>query len=396
MYQRAGRARGYRIDLENTHRLMEVLEHPERKFRCIHVAGTNGKGSVSHMLASVLQEAGFKTGLYTSPHLIDFRERVRINGQLIPEQAAMDFVATNREVFDTIGLSFFEYTVGLAFDYFARQQVDIAIIETGLGGRLDSTNVVSPLLCGITNIGLDHQDTLGETLEAIAGEKAGIIKPGIPVVIGRRQAETKAVFEQMATRQNAPLHYAESMELPELSVTLEGSYQQENARTAVALLSLLPAEFSVPTNTMEKGVQNVYRNTGLLGRWQTLATKPLVICDNGHNTEGITTVLENIAATPHNKLHIVFGAVAEKELNAIFTMLPANASYYYCRPDIPRGLAVQTLVEQAELAGRAGRSFLSVGEAVKAARVQANDDDLIFIGGSTFVVAEALPLFPAE
>ena len=258
MYQRTGSTPNYRIDLGNTHRLMAELGHPERQFECIHVAGTNGKGSVCHMLASVLQEAGYKTGLYTSPHLLDFRERVRINGQMIAEQAVIDFVERNRAVFDAIGLSFFEYTVGLAFDHFANEQVDIAIIETGLGGRLDSTNVVTPHVSVITNIGHDHQQTLGDTLEAIAGEKAGIIKPGIPVVIGQQQAETTPVFEHKAAQEAAPLHYAQEMDLPAVTVELNGSYQAINARTAIAAIQLLPERFNVSQAALQPSVRTAF------------------------------------------------------------------------------------------------------------------------------------------
>lgn len=393
MYQRTGNTPQYRIDLDNTHALMDALNHPERKLTCVHVAGTNGKGSTCHLVASALQEAGFKTGLYTSPHLVDFRERVRINGQLIAAQEVIDFVERHRAVFESIGLSFFEYTVGLAFDYFVRQQVDVAVIEVGLGGRLDSTNVVSPLVCGITNIGLDHQQLLGDTVQAIAAEKAGIIKPNVPVVIGRKQPALHHVFEAAASKANAPLFVADEMELPTLDVRLPGSYQRENARTAQAILSLLPDALTPTNAAIARGFSQVQTNTGLAGRWHRVGENPTIICDTGHNKDGIEAVLQNIAETPHRALHVVLGMVNDKDVASMLARWPNSAAYYFCKPNIPRGLPVETLHQAAQSVSLHGNAYTSVEEAVEAARAQATQHDLILIGGSTFVVAEALPLF---
>ncbi len=413
MYQRIGGA-AYKADLSNTLRLCELLNHPEEKFRSVHIAGTNGKGSTSHLLASILQEAGLKTGLYTSPHYTDFRERIKINGQMIPETLVTNFIEKFRQDFEAIGLSFFEMTVGLAFDWFAQEAVDIAIIETGLGGRLDSTNVLTPLVSVITNIGMDHMRFLGDTLSAIAREKAGIIKPGIPVVIGESQDEVMEEFLEKATRQQAPISFADQNRKIEalapsdgynpiriltndqefLNISqfpLFGSFQRRNLATALETISKLKNDIpEISNESIQRGVSNVIVNTGLKGRWQILQKNPLVIADSGHNREGIRQVVENINQTPHNKLHMVFGMVNDKDISTILKMLPASAEYYFCKADIPRGLDASELSAQAADFGLMGKPYESVNAAYEAAKNNSTANDLIFIGGSTFVVAEVV------
>lgn len=389
MYQRTGGA-NYKIDLEKTHLLMDLLDHPEHGFKSMHVAGTNGKGSTSHMLASVLQEAGFKVGLYTSPHLKDFRERIKINGQMIDEQAVVDFVAQYKTDFTRLELSFFEMTVGLAFSWFSDQKVDIAIVEVGMGGRLDSTNVVTPLVSVITNIGMDHMAFLGNTLPAIAGEKAGIIKPMVPVVIGRTQPETAPIFTAKAKSNNASIVFADQLPYYNLTSDLTGIYQQENIQTVVVALQQLPKHFRPSLKTVNRGLQHVVANTGLRGRWETLSTHPTVVCDTGHNEDGIRMVLQQIARTPHQHLHMVWGMVSDKDVSKILVMLPKNATYYFTQPSIPRALPVEQLANAAEIFQLRGSKFQTVGEALFAAKKAAKSEDLIFIGGSTFVVADAI------
>lgn len=417
MFHRIGPA-AYKANLDNTLALARHLGNPEKGFRSVHVAGTNGKGSVSHMLASVLQEAGYKTGLCTSPHLKDFRERFRINGQMIAEEYITSFVEKNMDFFHTIKPSFFEMTIAMAFAWFAEEKVDIAIIETGLGGRLDSTNIISPELAVITNVGLDHVSLLGNTIEAIAHEKAGIIKPGIPVVVGKSRREAMRVFEETALLQNAPLtsaaeeyrvvapqYFVEQNErlmvatlvgkVRDLSFQcpLSGTYQLDNICTMAAALDTLRSgkQFLIDDIHLVKGLRNVIQNTSLLGRWQILAHNPLTICDTGHNADGINSIMENIRLTPHKHLHFVLGMMNDKDLNGIFKLLPVeNTTYYFCKPQVPRGLDADHLAKEATLAGLKGNSFGSVVDAVKHARGLAGDEDLIFIGGSTFVVAEVL------
>ena len=409
MYQRIGGA-AYKADLVNTIRMCELLGNPETKFRSVHVAGTNGKGSVSNMLASVLQEAGYKTGLYTSPHFTDFRERIRINGRMIPEDKVVDFVAKWKNDLEAIDLSFFEMTVGLAFQHFAEEEVDIAVIEVGLGGRLDSTNVITPEVSVITNIGMDHMRFLGNSLPEIAAEKAGIIKPGIPVVIGETQPEVMEVFLNKAEKSNAPITYAdqnleieeaadktvlkvihEGNEILELVFPLRGSYQKKNLGTALETLhNLNQSGFTVTQEAITKGIKNISGNTGFRGRWQVLGEKPLIVADSGHNREGILQVVENIENTDFQKLHFVLGVVNDKNLDQILTLLPTEATYYFCKADIPRGLDAEELFEIAGKSGLHGKAWPSVGEAFKAALRNASQADMIFIGGSTFVVAEVL------
>ena len=390
MYQRLGKA-AYKVDLSNTYALCNLLKNPENKFKSVHVAGTNGKGSTSHMIASIFQEAGYKVGLYTSPHLKDFRERVKINGEMISEAAVIAFVKKYQTDFEEINLSFFEWTVGLAFDYFARQKVDIAIIETGLGGRLDSTNVVTPEVAVITNIGIDHTQFLGDTLIKIASEKAGIIKPAIPIIIGETQIETGTVFQNRATELNSPIMFADKEVVNGLETDLKGVYQHKNVKTSIATINcLITNGWSISHEHIKTGLQHVVQNTGLLGRWQVLSEQPLTICDTGHNEEGVKELVSQIENTNYNKLHIVFGAVNDKSVDKVLELLPKKASYYFCAAKIPRAMAVEELVEIANQKGLKGISCFSVKNALALAQQSAKKDDLIFIGGSTFVVAEVV------
>jgi len=390
MYQRVGKA-AYKVDLSNTHELCKLLNNPENKFKSVHVAGTNGKGSTSHMLAAVLQEAGYKVGLYTSPHLKDFRERVKINGEMISEEKVISFVKKYKANFENIQLSFFEWTVGLAFDYFSSEQVDIAIVETGLGGRLDSTNVVTPEVSVITNIGIDHTQFLGDTLAKIAVEKAGIIKHNIPVVIGETQKETQAVFQNKATECDSSIQFADKTILNGLQTDLKGVYQQKNVRTCMAVVNVLNQKgWNIPEEAVKSGLLCVVRNTGLLGRWQTLLKNPLAICDTGHNEEGINEIVAQLKKTPHDKLHIVFGVVNDKSIDKVLDLLPKDAQYYFCEAKIPRAMKVEELMRISEGKGVNGIQCTSVQDAFKVAQDNAEKNDLIFIGGSTFVVAEVV------
>ena len=395
MYQRIG-AVAYKANLDNTIKLLAKLNNPETKFKSIHVAGTNGKGSTSHMLASVFQTAGYKTGLYTSPHLKDFRERIKINGVCIPEENVVDFVEKNRAFFEEIKPSFFEMTVGLAYDYFAKEQVDIAIIEVGMGGRLDSTNVITPLLSVITNISMDHMEFLGNTLEKIAAEKAGIIKPEIPVIIGETNEKTAPVFLEIAKRNHSEITFADVeaqciAPLQNVECDLQGIYQKKNIQTALAAIFSVKNQFpNLSVEAIREGLANVVKNTGLLGRWQTIGEKPLIICDTGHNEDGIKQILQQLSQTPYRRLHMVFGVVSDKDITTILSLLPKDAVYYFCKPNLPRGLNERDLREQAQKFGLQGNAFPTVGEALEAAKKSADSDDLIFVGGSTFVVAEVV------
>ena len=415
MYQRMGKA-AYKADLGNTVELLNLLGNPQDKFKTIHVAGTNGKGSVSHIVASVLQEAGLKTGLYTSPHLKDFRERIRINGEMIPEEEVIGFVESNLTRFEKIRPSFFEMTVGMAFDHFAKNKVDIAVVEVGLGGRLDSTNVVNPLVSVITNIGYDHTQFLGDSLEKIATEKAGIIKKEVPVVIGRKQPETKPVFEDIAAKNNTTLIFAEDhydikllqslkpeeqfidiwknneIFLDEVNSPLLGYYQQENIATALMTLEVLKTKHGLPVepDNIREGIEYLKKNTGFIGRWHVLDTNPLTICDTGHNQEGIKAVVQQIMSTNFDHLHFVFGLVNDKDPKTILELLPRNATYYFCKPDIPRGMDAGELQRIAETVGLTGLSYNSVDRAFSSAYNNARPRDMVFVGGSTFVVAEVV------
>jgi dihydrofolate synthase/folylpolyglutamate synthase len=423
VFTRVG-ASAYKADLSNTIELCQRLGNPETQFKTIHIAGTNGKGSTSHMLAAILQTAGYKTGLYTSPHLKDFRERIRINGEMISEQAVIDFVADHQTDFEDIQPSFFEMTVGLAFDIFAKQQVDIAIIETGLGGRLDSTNIINPLLSIITNIGWDHMNILGDTLPKIAAEKAGIIKPKIPVIIGEKQDELAEVFIRKAEEENAPLVFAsdlyEAIELKAerpkhkvnndlldveisslishisplispIQLDLTGTYQLKNLKTVLAAVDNLRLQgFVIADDDLKTALRQVKTLTGLHGRWETLSTHPLTICDTGHNPEGIQEVLKNIANVQFDQLHFVIGMVNDKDCTKVLSMLPKDAIYYFCKPDIPRGLNSSDLMRKASDFYLKGSDFTNVKSALSAAKSAAGANDLVFVGGSTFVVAEVV------
>ena len=390
MYQRVGGA-AYKIDLSNTLKLCEYLGNPENKFKSVHIAGTNGKGSTSHMLASVLQVAGYRVGLYTSPHLKDFRERIKINGRPISKAKVTSFVKNHKPFFEANQLSFFEMTVGMAFDHFANEKVDIAVVEVGLGGRLDSTNVVIPEVAVITNIGFDHMQFLGDTYAKIAAEKAGIIKPRIPVVIGETNAETKAVFERIANKNKAPVVWAENDELPGIQLDLKGNYQQLNARTALAALEELKNKgFKISERQSKDGFKKVVANTGLLGRWQILGQRPQIIADTAHNKEGLQLVLEQLRQTPYKELHFVLGFVNDKALDGLVEMFPEDATYYFCAAKIPRALAAEELQAKFSVHGRKGKVYSSVGHALGAAKRRATKDDLIYLGGSTFTVAEVV------
>ena len=390
MYQRQGKS-AYKVDLSNTVLLINHLDNPQQHFKTIHVAGTNGKGSSSHMLASILQEAGYKVGLYTSPHLKDFRERIKINGKEVSETFVTSFIERNKTFFEANQLSFFEMTVGMAFEYFSEEKVDIAVIEVGLGGRLDSTNIITPEVSVITNIGLDHTQFLGNTLGAIAFEKGGIIKPNVPVVIGETQEETKPVFIDLATERNADITFADAQVSHSYESDLKGDYQVKNIQTVVTAIKILQNKnYNISTNNIKKGLLRVINNTGLLGRWQVLNQEPKVVCDTGHNREGLIYVMKQLSNEVYNHLHIVFGVVNDKDLTSIIDLLPKNATYYFCKPDISRGLDAEELRMFFNEYNLIGESYKSVDEAYKAAKEKANKDDFIFIGGSTFVVAEII------
>jgi len=391
IYQLQG-ASAYKSDLTNTILLADHLGHPERKIKMIHVAGTNGKGSTSHMLASIFQEAGYKTGLYTSPHLKDFRERIKISGRDISEDFIVDFIAKHQSFFEANQLSFFEMTVGLAFDYFDKENVDIAIIETGLGGRLDSTNIITPLLSVITNIGIDHVQFLGNTLELIAGEKAGIIKPKIPVVIGEYTVETKPIFLAKANETQSEIYFASDLISDNYASDLIGDYQINNKKTVLQAVHVLQSHnhFLISDDNIKNGFLNVVKNTGLQGRWQQLRSNPKVICDTAHNKQGLEVVLKQIQKDDFEQLHVVLGVVNDKDLEDILPLFPKNAKYYFCKPNIPRGLDAAVLQEAAAKYGLIGNTYNSVSEAYDAAMKSAAGNDFIYVGGSTFVVAEIL------
>ena len=439
MYHRIGQA-AYKADITNTVSLMQHLGHPELRFRSIHVAGTNGKGSVSHMLASILMQAGYKVGLYTSPHLVDFRERIRINGAMIPQEEVTRFVELHKDYMQSLQLSFFEMTVGLAFDYFATQQVDVAVVEVGMGGRLDSTNVITPDLSIITNIGFDHTQFLGNTLPLIAGEKAGIIKPGVPVVIGETHPETRPVFEQKAAEMGAPIYFADdnyriiaqpeppSLQSSDLRFTVEklkvesgklkveknpsaaansqfsilnsqfttplsGSYQLKNLATLFQALELLPTVgYTISPDNIRNGIARVVQDTGLHGRWEKMDEHPLTICETAHNADGVRAMLQKLGEIPYHHLHLIYGCVNDKDFRSILQMLPHDrTTYYYTQPSVPRALPVAQLAEAAASCGMAGEAFSQVADAIRAARANADPrHDLVLVTGSIFLVADAV------
>ena len=414
MYQRIGKA-AYKANLDNTHRLDEYFGHPHKRFPVIHVAGTNGKGSVSHMLASVFIHAGFKTGLYTSPHMLDFRERIRVNGKPVPEEEVTQFVNGHIGIIREITPSFFEMTVAMAFDYFAREGVEIAIIETGMGGRLDSTNIVRPLLSVITNISMDHSQFLGNTPAAIAREKGGIIKPGVPLVVGATCPESLEVLVSMAEDIKAPVALAPETfkplfqtlnpdgtasftfrNIPQSRVErypcdLTGNYQKENISSVLTACNLIrQMGWKLPEPALHKGLKRVTRTTGLMGRWQSVGANPRSICDTAHNSAGISAVMEQVKQTPWKNLHVVWGMVSDKERDSILPLLPGEATYYFTPSSVPRTLDAETLRSEAARYGKKGKAYASVAEAYRAAQEQAGVDDMIFTGGSTFVVADLL------
>ena len=416
MYQRIGQA-AYKADIDNTVAFLKELNNPHLHFKSIHVAGTNGKGSVSHTLASILQERGLKVGLYTSPHLKDFRERIRINGQPVSQQFVVDFIEQYRSAIQEIGLSFFEMTVGMAFAYFAQEAVDVAVVEVGMGGRLDSTNVLTPQLSVITNIALDHVQFLGDTIAKIAAEKAGIIKTCVPVVIGETHPESKPVFLQKASDSQSPILFADEhytcqhitteyednrvwlhtdmlqngkLRFSNLTSPLAGGYQLKNLCTILAACDQLKEEFGLTDKHIVDGIKNVIVNTSLMGRWQILQTNPLCICDTGHNVAGITYVVQQLQQTPHHILHFVISMVNDKDINGVLALLPKDAIYYFTKAQIPRGLNAELLAAQAAKHGLQGKVYNSIAEAFATAKLAAQKDDLVFVGGSTFTVAEVV------
>lgn len=408
LFQHIGGA-AYKEGLENTRLLDDHFHHPHRRFRTIHVAGTNGKGSCSHTLAAVLQSAGYKVGLYTSPHLVDFRERIRVNGQMIPKQRVVDFVERERAFFEPLHPSFFELTTALAFAYFAESNVDVAVVEVGLGGRLDCTNIITPDLCVITNISFDHMQFLGHTLSAIAGEKAGIIKPGVPVIIGETTDETRPIFEHKAQEMNAPIYFAEernevisshsassgrlytTRSYGELYGELGGLCQNKNTDTLLlSLHTLCTLGYRIDEKNIRDGFAHVCESTGLMGRWQILNQKPLTICDTGHNAGGIAYIAEQLAQLPCNRLRIVLGMVADKDVRSVLSLLPHDAVYYFTQASVRRALPASELQQMAGESGLKGTACPNVKAAFENACADAETDDIVFVGGSSFVVADLL------
>ena len=392
MFQHIGK-KAYKTGLETTYALDAHYGHPHRAYRTVHIAGTNGKGSTSHMMVAILQSAGYKTGLYTSPHLKDFRERIRINGQMIPQEYVCTFVEGAKETISRLNPSFFEITTAMAFRYFADERVDVAVIEVGLGGRLDCTNVITPEVSVITNISIDHTDLLGDTLEAIAHEKAGIIKPGVPVIIGETQPESAPVFIAKAREAGAPIHFADKemsdAQLPPCE--MEGIYQEKNRRTVLAAVRALQDKgWKINAEDIREGLANVCSLTGIMGRWQKLGEHPAIVCDTGHNEAGIRFVTEQLRRQKYNRLHIVIGVVSDKKIDKILPLLPKDGIYYFTKAQIPRALDEHSLMAQAAEYGLRGNSYPTVAQAFNAAKENAAPDDFIFIGGSNFTVAEIL------
>ena len=388
IYQRIGRV-AYKKDIGNIISACKKLKNPHNKFKSIHIAGTNGKGSVAHILASILQESGFSTGLYTSPHLKDFRERIKINGNMIPKNKVNEFVSINKETFIKLKMSFFEMTVAMAFNHFENEKVDIAVIETGLGGRLDSTNIINPVLSIITNIGLDHTKLLGNSIEKIAKEKAGIIKDNTPVIIGSRQKKTEYIFQEISEYKNAEIYFSDINS--NYKTDLKGNYQKQNISTALKSIDILKdLNWTISENNIKKGLINVVKNTGLYGRWQIISKQPLTICDTAHNIDGIKHIIQELKNTPHNNLHFVFGTVNDKQIDSMLKLLPKNALYYLCKANIERAMDTNTLYKKAKKLNLNCITYTSVKKALAAAKKKAKNKDLILISGSTFVVAEVL------
>lgn len=412
MYHRIGEA-AYKADLKNTHAIMKILNNPHKDFKSVHVAGTNGKGSVCNMLAAILQCAGYKTGLYTSPHLKDFRERIRINGKMIPEKNVSAFVEKYKKDFEKIKPSFFEWTVGLAFDFFRNEKVDIAIIETGLGGRLDSTNVITPIVSVITNVSLDHMNLLGSTVEKIASEKAGIIKQGIPVVVGESQA-IKTIYAKEAKDKKSKIIFADkeikcdirekkesslivnifekrSVIFKHLEVGLGGAYQAKNIQTVFTTANVLRQKgYLIRDENCKEGLKRVNEITGFAGRWQILGTNPTIIADTAHNEDGLRQVINQVEQKEFKKLHIVLGMSDDKDIDKILNLFPRSAVYYFCKASVPRAINENELRQKGAAHGLEGNSFSTVKDALESAKKNAQPADIIFVGGSTFVVGDAL------
>jgi dihydrofolate synthase / folylpolyglutamate synthase len=388
IYQRTGKI-AYKADIGNIVKAAEILGNPHLNFKSVHIAGTNGKGSTAHMISSVLQEAGYKVGLYTSPHFKDFRERIKINGKMISKETVVDFVQQYKTDFEKIEMSFFEFTVAMAFNYFSEEKVDIAIIETGLGGRLDSTNIIKPLVSVITNIGLDHTSLLGNTIKEIAIEKAGIIKENTPVVIGRKQTECEDIFIRKSQENNSEITFCSGK--INHQTDLKGNYQSENIRTTLFSIKEIQKQgFTISEENIKNGLLNVVKNTSLLGRWQILQKEPLIICDSAHNEDGIKEVLKQLRKVDYKELHFVLGTVNDKNIDNILGLLPKKARYYFCQANIPRSLNKEILQSKSEKYGLSGEVYNSVSQSLQTAKNNAKKEDCIFVGGSTFVVAEII------
>ena len=390
MYQNIGDS-AYKKDLTNITKLSEYLNNPHNSFRSVHIAGTNGKGSTAHMIASILQEGKYKVGLYTSPHLKDFRERIKINGKMINKDFVTDFIMKNMNFFNQNSFSFFEMTVGMAFEYFKKNSVDIAIIETGMGGRLDSTNIISPELSVITNVSIDHVKFLGNTIEDIALEKAGIIKSNIPVVIGEKQNGISSIFINKAEEKKSKIFFSEDFNFKEYKCELKGSYQNKNIKTAVAAIELLNnSENRINEKNIKDGLNKIIQNTGIRGRWEIIGNKPLIICDIAHNVDALSIVINDIMSINSNNTHFVLGFVNDKNLGSIVDLFPESSKYYFAKPNIERGLDELELQELFKNNNRIGESYSSIEQAFKSAIKQSNPDDIIYVGGSTFVVSEVI------
>lgn len=411
-FQRIGHL-AYKPGLDNSYKLDAIFERPHTRYKTIHVGGTNGKGSTSHLITSILIQSGYKVGLYTSPHLIDFRERIRVNGEMVSKEYVIEFVEKYRAQFEPVMPSFFELTMEMAFKYFEEQEVDVAVIEVGLGGRLDSTNIISPEMCVITNIGFDHVQFLGNSLEAIAREKAGIIKPHTPVVIGEASDQNiRNVFVNKAGQEEAPIIFAEEEIIDFVSKRdedglhfsgggfnniksqLNGLAQEKNARTVItAIKELTKIGYSITDDAVYTGFENVVMLTGLMGRWQQLSDKPRIICDTGHNSHGIKYIVEQLRNEQYDNLHIVFGMVNDKDVSSVLELVPKDAKYYFTRASIERALTPEEIAKKALVYGLRGDTYDNIKQAIDAAKQNADENDLIFIGGSSFIVADALPYF---
>lgn len=389
MYQNVGNS-AYKKDLKNIILLCNYLNNPQNNFKSIHVGGTNGKGSTSHMISSVFQEAGYKVGLYTSPHIKDYRERIRISGEKISKDYVTEFISKNLDFFKKNNLSFFEMTVGLSFDYFSSKNVDMAIIEVGMGGRLDSTNIINPILSVITNISLDHTKFLGDTISSISREKAGIIKKNIPVVVGETQDKTKEIFKQIANEKKCKISFADQFDYDEYGCDLKGNYQKKNIKTCLNSLQHLQDQFKISQDNIVNGLNNVIKNTLLSGRWQVIEENPLTICDTAHNESALKEIVEQLLELDHEKLHFILGFSNDKDIEAIANIFPTNSEYYFVKPNVERSMESKLIMEIFSKSKRSGNNYKSVKDAFAKANNEADKEDIIFIGGSTFVVAEVL------